>query len=156
MRILYLLCCLMFSSVASAGSPNVYTASVKGEFDVVYKHVYDSLEKNRFFVVLEPDIGKNISRFAKKWGDDYNQNKLERMKSMVFCNGWYANLVSNADPEMVAMCPLHLTMTHKAGITSVHFVRPDKVAQGSKAEKVAKELTEKIIKAIDAGMKLKN
>lgn len=131
---------------------SVYKAEVKADFDVTYKKVYTALENNRFFVVFEPDIGANLANFGTKW-KDYNLNKLNRIKSMVFCNGWYANQVSNADPDMLALCPLHITMTHKGGITKVLFVRPDVVAKGSKAEGVAKDLTEDVIKAINEGLK---
>lgn len=151
MRYLVLLFCLM-AGVASADTKAVYVAEVKQDFETTYKNVYTALENNRFFVVFEPDIGKNISGFAGKW-KDYNLNKLDRIKSMVFCNGWYANQVSNADPDMLALCPLHITMTHKDGVTKVLFVRPDHVAQGSGAEKIAAELTADVIKAIDQGVR---
>jgi len=93
-----------------------------------------------------------VGRFGKHW-DNYNQNKLERIKSMVFCNGWYANKMSNVDPKFLALCPLRLTMTYKKGVTSVYFVRPDFVVKGTKAEPVAKEITEGVIEAIQQGMK---
>ncbi|MCK4709258.1 MAG: DUF302 domain-containing protein [Gammaproteobacteria bacterium] len=147
-----LLVTLLFSFNSYAESP-VYTASVKGDFNKVYQHIYKSLESNRLFVVFEPDIGSNISGFAKRWGDNYNRNKLDRIKSMVFCNGWYANEVSNKDVNMTALCPLHITLTHRDGVTSVHFVRPDLIAKNSKAASVARELSELVIKAIKAGIK---
>lgn len=71
---------------------------------------------------------------------------------MVFCNGPLAVKISNADPAMLALCPLHLTLTQKAGRVSVLFVRPGAVAQGSKAEAPAKELEEKVINAIESGL----
>ncbi|WP_172597628.1 DUF302 domain-containing protein [Sulfuriflexus mobilis] len=141
------------SQVCLAGSGSVFTAEVKADFETTYTKVYKALEQNRFFVVFEPDIGANLSGFAERWGKDYNQNKLERIKSMVFCNGWYANQVSNADPDMLALCPLSLTMTHKDGVTRVLFIRPDRVARGTKAEKIAGELTRGVIEAINEGLK---
>lgn len=77
---------------------------------------------------------------------------LEGIKSMVFCNGALAIKISNADPTMLALCPLHLTLTQKAGRVSVLFVRPGVIAQGSKAEAPVKELEEKVIKAIESGL----
>ena len=71
---------------------------------------------------------------------------------MVFCNGPFAIKISNADPAMLALCPLHLTFTQKAGRVSVLFVRPGVVALGSKAEASAKELEEKVIKTIENGL----
>lgn len=138
---------------SALAAPTVYQAQVQGEFDATYRAVYRALEDARFFVVFEPDIGSNLAGFAKRWGEDYNRNKLERIKSMVFCNGWYANQVGNADPAMFALCPLHLTMTHKDGVTAVLFVRPDAVAADSPAAAIAAELTADVIKAIDNGLK---
>ena len=144
---------LLSAALANASDPEaLFILEKKSDFETTYKAVYKSLEDNKFFIVFEPDIGASVARFGKNW-DNYNQNKIERIKSMVFCNGWYANKVSNADPKFLALCPLRLTMTHKQGITSVLFVRPDFVAKGSKAEAVAKEITEGVIDAIQAGMK---
>ena len=151
MRSLLLVLLLSVATLAQA-APGVYEKSIQAPMDAVYNHVYKSLEDNGFYVVFEPDIGKNISGMAEKWGKDYNQNKLEGIKSMVFCNGWYANAVSNTDPVMLALCPLHITLTHKAGKTTVLFVRPTHVAKGSKAEKVAKEIEQEVIKAIESGI----
>ena len=122
---------------SSKNNSSIYVKIIKADFGKTYKKVYKALEDSNFYVVFEPNIGKSISGFAKRWGKDYNQNKLEEIQSMVFCNGWYANKVSNADPEMLALCPLHLTMTHKKGITSILFVRPGKIAASSKAAGIA-------------------
>jgi uncharacterized protein (DUF302 family) len=151
MKYIVMLFCLM-AGVASADTSAVYVAEVKQDFETTYKQVYQSLENNRFYVVFEPDIGANLAGFADKW-KDHNLNKLDRIKSMVFCNGWYANQVSNADPDLLVLCPLHITMTHKDGVTKVLFVRPDYVAKGTRAEQIAKELAEDVIKAINEGLK---
>jgi len=154
LRKLVLLTALLTATLTNAAeSGSVFIAEKKADFDTTYQAVYKSLEANKFFVVFEPDIGANLKRFGKNWGDDYNQNKIERIKSMVFCNGWYANKVSNADPDMLALCPLHITVTHQQGITKVLFARPDFIAKGSKAETVAREIAEGVIEAIQQGMK---
>ena len=96
---------------------------------------------------------ENLTKFAKKNAvKDFNLNQLEGIKSMVFCNGALAVKISNADPTMLAMCPLHLTLTQKAGRAFILFVRPSFIARGSKAEASAKELEEKVIKAIESGL----
>ncbi len=104
-------------------------------------------------MVYEVDIQENLTKFAAKNGvKDFNLNQLEGIKSMVFCNAPLAVKISNADPTMLAMCPLHLTLTQKAGRAAVLFVRPSVIAHGSKAEAPAKELEEKVIKAIESGL----
>ena len=139
---------------ALAESPAVYDKSVDQNLETVYKRVAKALGDNDFKVVFEVDIQENLVKFAaKNKVKDFNLNQLEAIKSMVFCNGALAVKISNADPTMLAMCPLHLTFTQKAGRASVLFVRPSFIAQGSKAEAPAKELEEKVIKAIESGLR---
>jgi len=154
LRKLVLISTMLISMTTNASSPQaIFIAEKKADFETTYQSVYKSLEENKFFVVFEPDIGANLARFGKNWGNDYNQNKIERIKSMMFCNGWYANKVSNVDPDMLALCPLHVTVTHKQGLTKVLFVRPDFIAKGTRAESVANEITQGVIEAIKRGMK---
>lgn len=130
-------------------NPLVYDRTVSAGMNEVYKSVFTSLENNSYFVIFEPNIGKNLSHFAKRWGEDYNKNKLESIRSMVFCNAWYANKISNADPGMLALCPLRITLYTKNKKTHILFVRPGKVAGSSKARKVAKELEDDVIRTIE-------
>jgi hypothetical protein len=147
MRKLLFFLFVSFSITASAND-SVWVKQVDKPLDAIYLSIYKGLEAAGFFIVLEPDIGKNISRFSTRWGDDYNRNGLSKIRSMVFCNGWYANQVGNADPEMLALCPLHITLTEKGGSSKILFVRPAFVAKGSGAESIAAEIENKVINAI--------
>lgn len=69
---------------------------------------------------------------------------------MVVCSAWYVNQISNADPSMLALCPLLVTLTHKTGMTPVLFIRPTTLARDSGAEKIAKGIEDKIVKAIES------
>ena len=129
--------------------PSVFERRIKRSEPAVYKQLFSALENNGYYVVFETNIGKNLSRFAQRWGDDYNKNKLDSIRSLIFCNGWYANKVGNADPKMLALCPMHITVTHKKGITSILYVRPSQVAKDSPASKVATELEQDVIRIIN-------
>ena len=155
MQRLLLILTLCVVSQTHAGAPAVYEKSVKQALDVTYSKVSKGLDDHGFYVVFEVDIGENLSKNASKFGANYNKNKLEGIKSLVFCNGKFANQVGNADPAMLALCPLHATLTHKAGVTTILFVRPSAVAQGSPAAKVALELEHSTIQAIEAGLNAK-
>jgi len=133
-------------------NPFIYDRTVKGEMKEVYQKIFTALENNGYFVLFEPNIGKNLSHFAKRWGENYNKNKLDDIRSMVFCNGWYANKISNIDPSLLALCPLRLTLYTKNKETHILFLRPGKVAGNSKAQKVAKELEDDIIKTIEVAI----
>jgi hypothetical protein len=143
---------LILPATVSAGSAAVYSKTVDKRVEAVYPVLYKSLEDARFYVVFEPNIGKNISGFAERWGENYNRNELDEIRSMVFCNGWYANQVSNLDPEMLGFCPLHLTLTERDGKTTVLFNRPTATAKGSAAFELFTELENEVIEAIEAGL----
>ena len=146
---------LMFSvSSVFADTKNsaVYIQQVDEPLAMVYDKVYKSLEDARFFVVFEPNIGANIASFAEKWGDDYNRNKLAKIRSMVFCNGWYANKVSNLDPNMLGFCPLHITLIERDGKTTVLFNRPGVIAQNSPAKELLLKIESEVIAAIQLGV----
>ena len=115
----------------------VYSAATEAPLDEVYTSVYGALEENRFFVVFEADMGRTLSRFAERWGEDYNRNQLQSIRSMVVCNAWYTNQVSNKDPSMLSLCPLTVTLIHKEGITTVLFARPTVIAEGSPAQSIS-------------------
>jgi len=148
-------CLFAAGSVSADSSSNsaVYRLQVDKPVAEVYDHVYKSLEEAKFFVVFEPDIGANLSRFSERWGDEYNQNKLTAIRSMVFCNGWYANQVSNVDPDMLGICPLHLSLVERDGKTTVLFNRPTAIAQHSPAKVILESIESEVIAAIKAGLK---
>ena len=127
----------------------VYVKTIKADFSKIYKKVFNGLENNGYFVIIEPNIGRNLASFAQRWGNNYNKNKLESIRSLVFCNGGYANDISNSDPTMLALCPLHITLIEKKGTTSILFVRPGQVAIDSPANKIILELEQDVIRIIE-------
>ena len=149
---LHMLLLLALITPQAYAESSVFQTSATLPLDQAYDRVYQSLENNRFWVVFEADIGKNISGFAEKWGDEYNQQNLEGIRSMVFCNGWYANQVSNLDPAMLALCPMRLTLIHKQGVSTVLFARPTVIAADSPANQVLKELEDEVIASLQQAM----
>jgi hypothetical protein len=140
------------TAYADSNSQIIYKQQVDMPLSAVYGSVYKSLENARFFVVFEPNIGENLAHFSGKWGDDYNRNNISAIRSMVFCNGWYANKVSNLDPDMLGFCPLHLTLFERDGKTTVLFNRPGVIAQNSPAKELLMEIESEVIEAIRQGL----
>ncbi len=130
----------------------VFEITVNKPMSIVYGHMQASFEDSRFFIVDELNIGKNLSNFSEKWGDDYNQNGLTAIRSIVFCNGWYANQVSNKDPKMLGLCPLHLTLIEKDGKTTALFNRPTVIAKHSPAYDFLAIIEQEVIELIKKGM----
>lgn len=147
-KLLLLLLLLSPLTLVQAANPNIYQSSVKRPLPVVYKALYKALESKRFYVLFEAHISKVMYRNRKRWGGDYNRNKLDNIRSLVVCNVWYANQVANADPEMLALCPLRVVLVEKNGVTRVLFVRPSRIAAGSKAQPVLRKIEGIIISAI--------
>ncbi|MDH5736409.1 MAG: DUF302 domain-containing protein, partial [Gammaproteobacteria bacterium] len=136
---------LLLNSSVFAQSASIFQHQVSRPMDQVYGALYKALEDEGFYVVFEADIGKNLSRFAEKWGENYNRNQLDGIRSLVFCNGWYANAVSNADPAMLALCPLRLSLIEKKGMTTVLFARPTVIAAESPARQVLMRVENEVI-----------
>lgn len=142
----------LFSNVSVADGTTVFEYSVERAVVEVYPQVYRSLEDARFFVIKELDIGANLSGFSEKWGEDYNRSGLSAIRSIVFCNGWYANQVSNRDPKMLGLCPLHMTLIEKKGVTTALFNRPTVIARNSPSYEFLARVEAEVIEAIKTGM----
>jgi len=138
---------LCFVTVLVQASP-VLKLKLEGDFSSNYDKVSQALENNRFYVVFEPNIGGSISNFKERWGDHYNRNGFEEIRSLVFCNPWYVNQVINKDPEMAALCPLSVTLLHKENTTQLMFLRPSKLKADSPAQDILLELESDIEKAL--------
>jgi uncharacterized protein (DUF302 family) len=117
-----------------------------------YTAVSLALENARFWVVFEADLGSNLASFAERWGEDLNRNRLDGIRSIVVCNAWYANRVSNADPDLLALCPLRVNLVEKDGVTRVLFARPTVIAAGSPGIAVVQEIEDVISMALRAGV----
>lgn len=137
---------------AMAGNPAVFSASAALPLNQAVMRVSDRLDAAGYAVVDELAISENLKQMAKKWGADYNRSQLEGISSLVFCNGWYVNQVSNLDPQLLGLCPLHVTLTHKAGTTTALFNRPTAIAQDSPARAVLQEAEDEVILAIEAAL----
>lgn len=152
-RYFSILLLLLWSGLLQAESPaGIYVHATPLSFDDAYRKVYDALEAERFYVVFEPDMGKRMARFADKWGEDYNRNQLENVRGMVFCNIWQTNQVANADPHLLALCPLHLTVIHKQGVSTILFPRVARLAEGSPGHETALKLEQEIIGIIEKAL----
>jgi uncharacterized protein (DUF302 family) len=152
MRLFTFLALLGLALPSWAASPAIFERSARLPADTAYTQLYESLEKNGFYVIFEPDMGRTLAGMADKLGADYNRNQLSTMKSLVFCNPRVTNGIANADPALLALCPLHLTLTHKDGVSTVYFVRPSLVAAGSPGEAQAKKLEADIVTVIEGAL----
>ncbi|MGH8246349.1 MAG: DUF302 domain-containing protein [Gammaproteobacteria bacterium] len=141
---------ILYGASPVTASDGIFVQQIKGEFGAVYSRVHPALEEARFFVIFEADIGHNLARNADRWGEDYNRNAYEGVRSLVICNPWYANQLLNLDPELMALCPMSVTLLYKGGVVTVLFERLGVVAPGSPAADVLWEVENTIITAIES------
>ena len=127
--------------------------SVRKPIDDVYDNVMFALKNEGFSIVKEINIGNNLKKdsIEKKW-TNYNKNNLVGIRTAIVCSGVTANSISNADPNMISICPLHVTISQEGEWTKVDFVRPSMIAKGTQAEKVAAKLEKKLNYAIHKGL----
>ncbi len=153
-RWLLAITCLLLSAMgsATAATPGVYTRSAALSLDEAYTAVYAALEEQRFWVVFEANMGKRMAGMAERWGDDYNRQKLDGIRAMVFCNIGWTNRIANIDPDLLALCPLHLALYEKDGRTTATMLRPTTIAAGSPGLAEVGELENELIDVIDQAL----
>ena len=155
-RVFRFLCVVTFlvvSNSAIAATSNVFSMTVNKPISKIYPKMIRSLNQSPFYLFYEMNIGKNLAYFSKNWGKNYNRNNLSSIRSIIFCNGSYTNQVSNKDPKMLSLCPLHITLIEKNGKTTALFSRPTVSAKGSPAYYLFVKMEKEVIKLIKRGMK---
>lgn len=151
-RLFFVLLLFVLPPGVSASPPGVLRLDAKAPMTETYKAVSAALEEARFWVVFEADLGASMAGFAERWGEDLNRKTLDGIRSIVVCNAWYANQVSNADPDLLALCPLRVNLVEKDGVTRVLFARPTVIAAGSPGIAVVQEIEDTISAALRAGV----
>jgi hypothetical protein len=143
---------LFHVSLACAEIPGVLHWDVNQDFNRVYREVYRSLEQHQFFVIFEANVGPDLRGYAARMGEDYKRNGLQEIRTMVFCNFAYTYQLSNQDPDMLSICPMHITFYQKGPTTTILFTRPTTVGQGSAAMPLLKEIESEVGKAVESGI----
>lgn len=149
MKKLILTLLLLLSPLMADG---VYKLTLNQKADVVYAKLMTSLDNNYLIVISEIDILAKFKHagLPEKFADEFNTNKLTTIKAIIACNGFFGNYISNADPDMMGLCPIRLTVIEKDGKTTILFVKPTNVSHDSKAKSVIALLEKKVISAIEA------
>jgi hypothetical protein len=143
---------LLASSVAAADPVGVLELTSDRPIDEVYSGLYQALEDRKFWVVFESDMGQRMAKFADRWGEDYNRNGLESVRSLVFCNVWWTNRIAGADPDLFGLCPLHSSLYAKDGKTVVPLPHLSAMAAGSSGKEAASELEAELRKIVESAL----
>jgi hypothetical protein len=103
---------------ALATPPGVLRLDARAPMAETQKAVAAALEEARFRVVYEAGLGASRAGFADRWSEHLNRNAPDGIRSIVVCNAWCANRVSNAAPDLLALCPLRVNMAEKEGVAT--------------------------------------
>jgi uncharacterized protein (DUF302 family) len=131
-------------------SNGIYEITVTAIFEHLYDRTYKTLEESKMYVVKELNIGATLKRNKKRWGENYNKNAYEDVRTLVLCNPWYANEVLNRTPSLMTLCPLTVSFLHKEGKTTILYGRRAPLADGTSSYDLFTEIDSTIISAINA------
>ncbi|MCK9473928.1 DUF302 domain-containing protein [Sulfurimonas sp.] len=150
-----LLVCLLSLSVWAAES-NVYKVSYNAPVDKVLENILAKFKAEMLVVAWQLDILEEFKAkgLDKKFGENFNKAGLTAVRTLVACNGKFGNDIINADADMMAYCPIRITLTEKDGVTTVLYVRPTSAPKDSKAYKSLVQLEKKVTKAIEDSMEM--
>lgn len=150
-----LLACLLTLSVWAAES-NVYKVSYNAPVDKVLENILAKFKQEMLVVVWQLDILEEFKKkgLDKKFGENFNTAGLSEVRTLVACNGKFGNDIINQDSDMMAYCPIRITLTEKDGVTTVLYVRPSSAPRDSKAYKSLVKLEKKVTKAIEDSMEM--
>lgn len=152
MKIVLLACMLSLSLWATQS--NVYVKTFNNPINEVEENLLIQFEVDKLVVVWKLDILEEFKKkgLDKKFGKNFNTAGLTGVRTLVACNGKFGNGIINADSNMMAYCPVRITLTEKDGKTSVLFVRPSSAPKDSKAYNTLVKLEQKVIAAIEESM----
>ena len=146
-----LLVCIFSISLWATSSTNVYKVTYNSSMDTIEKNLLNHFKSSKLVVPWKMDILEEFKKkgLDKKFGKKFNTSNLTSVRTIVACNGKFGNMIMNTDPDMMAYCPIRLTLVEKDGKTTVLFVRPSSAPRDSKAYKILVKLEKKVIKDIE-------
>ena len=130
----------------------VFKLTIDKNINKIYPQLINALENSHLIVVSEIDILDKFKHagLPKKFGKEFNTSELTAIKAIIACNGFYGNYISNADPEMMAICPIRITIIEKDGKTTLLFIKPSHLAKDSKALNIVLKLENKVISVLNS------
>lgn len=152
MKLLSALLLLVLITTNVCADSAIFSLQIDKKSQQVYPALLKSLQAHRLVVVSEINILEKFKQVGlpKMFGKEFNTNNLTAIRAVIACNGYFGNYIANADSEMLALCPVRITLYEKAGKTTILFIHPTPLAKGSAAYTLAKQLDEKVVAAIKA------
>jgi hypothetical protein len=142
----------LWAGSVQARLPGILSWETEQNLEIVYRQIYIALEKSGYYVIFEPNIGRNLAGLARHWGDEYNRNQVQDIRSMEFFNAAYTNQISNVEPDLLALWPLQISFYRQGTVTHVVFNRPTYIGRESRAGELLEQIESDVSAAIQAGI----
>jgi len=141
-------CLVNFTSLLAS---EIYKKEISLPIEKYYPKLKKAIRANHMNILYELDLLKKFKKsgYAKRFGKDFNKNHLKAVKTLLLCNGYVGNQISNIDPDMMALCPIRLTVISMASGTQVVFIKSDDLAKSRKVQRLLATLDEILIHTID-------
>ena len=133
------------------GATQIYQKEVGLPLEKYYPKLKAAIQANHMNILYELDLLEQFKKsgYAEKFGEDFNRNHLKAVKTLLLCNGYVGNQISNIDPDMMALCPIRLTIISKGSGTKVVFMKSSHLATSKKIKQLLATLDEILIHTID-------
>ncbi|MHB1566591.1 MAG: DUF302 domain-containing protein [Acidiferrobacter sp.] len=129
----------------------LYIRAVHAPIGIVYKNLVVALGHQGFKVPWGINIEKRMQMANRTLHmPNFNAQHLTDVRAMMVCNPFLFNAIANADPTMIALCPLHITLVSKGGVTYVQYPKEIALAAHTPVAKIARLIDTKIERAINA------
>jgi len=148
----FVLLVVLWPGSVGAAPAGVLRLQTQLQADAVYDRIYKALEAARFWVVHEANLGERMADNADQWGADYNRNRLGTVRALAFGNLEWTNAIANADPDLLALYPLHLTVFERDGTSYIVLPRLSVMAKGSPGEGRATELEAEVRRILERAL----
>ena len=138
-------------AVSSAASESVYTKVIDENYDSYMPKFKIALKANHMNVVSELDLMERFSKVkgAEKYRGGFEKQGITKVTSLVTCIGLVGLQVAAAEPDMMALCPVRITVMAKGDKTVVTFIRNQYVAKGTAVEDTVARLDNAIIDTVE-------
>lgn len=137
---------------ANLFASELYTKVVYDSLENYYPKLLKAISDNKMNVLYEMDLIKQFKDkgYEERFGKDFNKNNLQSIKTLLICNGYVGNQVSNIDPAMMALCPIKLTVVQEANKKLiVTFLRHDSIEISKEVKELLTTLDKILINTID-------
>jgi len=145
----FLFTLLMFLS-SQVFAASIHETQVRKTIKEYYPELKKAIEDNNMHVIYELDLLERFKEagYAEKFGNNFNKNNIVAIKTLLICNGYIGNQVSNIDTDMMVLCPIKITLIQIGKYTMVSFIKNSDLASNKEVEKLLAILDQTLVNTI--------